>query len=120
MKRILVTDATGQVGSAVISALRAIDDIVLRPGVRDAAKDGAKWRGDPGVQPVALDFLDRASQDAALADCDTLFLLRPPQLNSDFGDLIARVRQHGVTHIVFLSVQGAQRNRFRQPDPCGF
>jgi uncharacterized protein YbjT (DUF2867 family) len=61
---------------------------------------------------VAFDFSDRASQDAALADCDSLFLLRPPQLTGDFGDLIARAREHGVGHIVFLSVQGAERNRF--------
>jgi len=112
MKRILVTGATGQVGSAVIAALRAFDGIVVRAAVRDVARVSAKWRGDARVQPLAFDYSDRASQDAALADCDTLFLLRPPQLNDDFGDLIARARQHGVTHIVFLSVQGAQRNWF--------
>ncbi len=112
MKRILVTGATGQVGSAVIAALRAFDRIVVRAAVRDVATATAKWRGDARVQPVGFDFLDRASQDAALADCDSLFLLRPPQLTGDFGDLIARARQHGVTHIVFLSVQGAEHNWF--------
>jgi len=112
MKRILVTGATGQVGSAVITALRAFDGIVVRAAVRDVARAAAIWSGDTRVQPVAFDFLDGASQDAALAGCDSLFLLRPPQLNGDFGDLIARAGQHGVTHIVFLSVQGAERNRF--------
>jgi uncharacterized protein YbjT (DUF2867 family) len=112
MQRILVTGATGQVGSAVIAALRAYDHIVVRAGVRDFALEAAKWRGDGRVQPVAFDFLDSASQDAALADCDSLFLLRPPKLTHDFGDLIARARQHGVSHIVFLSVQGAESNRF--------
>ena len=112
MRRILVTGATGQVGSAVITALRAFDGIIVRAGVRDVATETAKWSGDARVQPVGFDFLDRASQDAALADCDSLFLLRPPQLTGDFGDLIARARHHGVTHIVFLSVQGAERNSF--------
>ncbi len=112
MKRILVTGATGQVGSAVIAALRAFDDIVVRAGVRDVDGATAKWSGDARVQPVAFDFLNGASQDAALADCDSLFLLRPPQLTGDFGDVIKRARQHGVGHIVFLSVQGAERNRF--------
>ena len=112
MKRILVTGATGQVGSAVIAALCALDGIVVRAGVRDVAMATAKGSVDAGVVLVAFDFLDRASQDAALADCDSLFLLRPPHLNSDFGDLMARARQHGVTQIVFLSVQGAERNRF--------
>jgi len=112
MKRILVTGATGQVGSAVIAALRAFVGIVVRAGVRDVARATAKWSGDARVQPVGFDFLDSASQDAALADCDSLFLLRPPQLTGDFGDLIARARRHGVTHIVFLSVQGAERSWF--------
>jgi len=112
MKRILVTGASGQVGSAVIAALRAIDGLVVRAAVRDVSTESAKWSGDPRVQPVAFDFLDPASQDAALADCDSLFLLRPPQLTSDFGDVIARARQQGIKHIVFLSVQGAERNSF--------
>ena len=112
MKRILVTGATGQVGSAVIAALRDFDHVVVRAGVRSVAEAAATWSDDASVPPVAFDFLDPASQDAALADCDTLFLLRPPQLNSDFADVIARARHHGVTHIVFLSVQGAERNWF--------
>ena len=112
MRRILVTGATGQVGSAVIAALCAHGDVDVRVGVRNIALDAARWGDEPRVEPVAFDFLDSASQDAALAGCNTLFLLRPPQLTGDFGDVIARARQHGVTHIVFLSVQGAENNRF--------
>mgnify|MGYP000190097452 CR=1 FL=1 len=112
MKRIVVTGATGQVGSAVIAALRAFEGIVVRAGVRDVAGATATWSSDASAQLVAFDFLDPASQDAALADCDSLFLLRPPQLTGDFGDVIARARAHGVRHIVFLSVQGAENNRF--------
>jgi len=112
MKRILVTGATGQVGSAVIAALRACDGMVVRAAVRDVAAATAKWHGDASVQPVAFDFDENAGQDAALADCDSLFLLRPPQHTGDFAQLIARARQHGVKHIVFLSVQGADRNWF--------
>ena len=96
----------------MIAALRGFDGIAVRAGVRDAARAAASWCGDARVESVGFDFLDRASQDAALANCDSLFLLRPPQLNSDFADLIVRARHHGVAHIVFLSVQGAERNRF--------
>ena len=41
-----------------------------------------------------------------------MFLLRPPQLTDDFGDFIARAGRGGWRHIVFLSVQGAENNRF--------
>jgi len=112
VKRILVTGATGQVGSAVIDALRRFDHILVRAAVRDLATNAGRWRGEAQVQPVYFDFLDSASQDVALADCDTLFLLRPPQLNDDFEDVIARAQHQGVKHIVFLSVQGAESNRF--------
>ena len=112
MKRILVTGATGQVGSAVIAALRGVENIAVRAAVRDVAGATEVGRGTTNVQPVSFDFLDRASQDTALVDCDSLFLLRPPQLDSDFSDLIARARQCGIKHIVFLSVQGAQHNPF--------
>ena len=107
-----MTGATGQVGSAVIAALCGVEGINVRAAVRDVASATRKWCGEGNVQRVGFDFLDRASQNAALAGCDSLFLLRPPQLNSDFGGLITRARQHGVTHIVFLSVQGAERNPF--------
>ncbi len=112
MKRILVTGATGLVGSAVISVLRSFDGISIRAAVRDIATDAAQWNGDSSVEPVPFDFLDDTSQDAALAQCDSLFLLRPPQLTGNFGNVIARAKHHGVSHIVFLSVQGAERNRF--------
>lgn len=110
MKRILVTGATGQVGSALIAALHGFDDIVIRAAVRDVATVATKWSGDRRVQPVEFDFLDMPSQDAALAGCDSLFLLRPPQLTGDFAGLIERAQQHGIAHIVFLSVQRAERN----------
>ena len=46
MKRILVTGATGQVGSAVIATLRAFDRIVVRAVVCDVARATAKWHVD--------------------------------------------------------------------------
>ena len=87
-------------------------DLNIRAGVRDVARGAAALTTYPHVQPVAFNFADPASQDAALAGCDSVFLLRPPQLINDFADFIARARRAGVRHIVFLSVQGAENNRF--------
>lgn len=112
MKRILVTGATGNVGREVVQALQHLGGVIIRAGVRHVALHEATWRAWPQVQPVVFDFCDAATHAAALAGCDGLFLLRPPELTDAFGDLIARARRAGVGHIVFLSVQGAEDNRF--------
>jgi len=64
---------------------------------------------------VAFDFEDADSQTAAFANCDSLFLMRPPQLNDAFEALVARAEQAGVRHITFLSVEGAEHNPFTPP-----
>ena len=112
MQRILITCATGTVGRAVLAALPRRADLEIRAGVRDVARGAAALAAFPGVRPVAFDFADPDSQEAALAGCDRVFLLRPPQLTDDFGDFIARAGRARVRHIVFLSVQGAENNRF--------
>lgn len=66
----------------------------------------------PGVELVHFDFADAGTYAAALTGCDSLFLLRPPQVTDAFGDLIAQAKQLGISHLVFLSVQGAENNRF--------
>lgn len=112
MQRILITGATGNVGRAVLAALPRRADLDIRAAVRDLARGAADLRPFPGVRAVPFDFADPDSQEAALAGCDSVFLLRPPQLTDDFGDFIARAGRAGVRHIVFLSVQGAGHNRF--------
>lgn len=112
MKQILVTGATGNVGLEVIRALAQRGGTQVRAGVRDVARSAAALAPYPAVQPVPFDFLDAATHAAALAGCDALFLLRPPQVTGAFGDLIAAARHAGVQHVVFLSVQGAENNRF--------
>ncbi|SFQ21802.1 NmrA family NAD(P)-binding protein [Hymenobacter arizonensis] len=112
MKRILVTGATGNVGLEVVRALHERPDVLVLAGVRDVQRGAEALGAYPGVRLVPFDFADAATHDAALANCDSLFLLRPPQVTDAFGGLIAKARQAGVGHIVFLSVQGAENNRF--------
>lgn len=112
MKRILITGATGNVGLEVIRALYERGGADLRAGVREVARGAAAIAPYPGVQPVAFDFADARTYAPALAGCESLFLLRPPQVTDAFGKLIAEARRAGVRHVVFLSVQGAENNRF--------
>ena len=112
MKRILITGATGNVGREVVRALHARGGAALRAGVRDVARGAVAFQAYPGVQPVLFDFADAATHAAALAGCDGLFLLRPPQVTDAFAGFIAEARRAGIRHIVFLSVQGAENNRF--------
>lgn len=56
-----------------------------------------------------------ASYKPVLQNCNTLFLLRPPQIaNIDayFKPLITAAKECGVIHIIFLLVQGVQHNKW--------
>jgi uncharacterized protein YbjT (DUF2867 family) len=113
VKRILITGATGNVGMAVIRSLQRYDSAhTILAAVRDFEKDTIvleRYR----VKPVLFDFERRETYKPALAQCDILFLLRPPQLadvKKYFEPLIASAQEAGVQHIVFLSVQGVERS----------
>ncbi len=115
MRKILITGATGTVGLETIKAFRQLEPMgSLVAGVRDVAKDESKIAGY-NLDFVKFDFADSGTYEAALAGCDTLFLLRPPQLanvKKYFKPLIKRAVAADVKHIVFLSVQGASGNQF--------
>ncbi len=113
MHDILITGATGTVGTEVLKGLQHLGgDYRISAGVRDPQADGPAVRAR-GAEPVAFDFADPKSVGAALDRCDVLFLLRPPQLadvQRYFAPLVRLARERDVGHIVFLSVQGADRN----------
>jgi len=112
MKTILITGATGNVGREVIRALHARGGAVIRAGVRDVARAASDLAAFDGIELVPFDFADPRTYALALAGCDALFLLRPPQVTDTFTDFIQQAKAAGVSHIVFLSVQGAENNRF--------
>ncbi len=113
MHDILITGAAGTVGREVLQSLQGLgSDFRVTAGVRDPRADGPAVRA-LGAEPLAFDFADSSSVGAALDRCDALFLLRPPQLadvQRYFAPLVRQARERGVGHIVFLSVQGADRN----------
>lgn len=106
---ILVTDATGTVGSAVCSAL-ADDPLEVRAGVRSPDHfDG------PADEVVTFDFANPSTYRETFEGVDSMFLVRPPALSRVRRDIVpalAAAVGAGVDHVVFLSVIGADRNRF--------
>ncbi len=104
MSAILVTGATGNVGAEVLRLLiaRGAD---VRAGVRDV-------RRPLGAETVMLDFERPETFAAALRGIDQLFLMRPPAISNvarDVFPLIDAAKAAGVTHIVFLSILGAEK-----------
>jgi len=111
---ILVTGATGNVGLPVARGLVAAGEPV-RLAVRGAPRvdDPMPAGADAGADVVPFDFTDASTWDAAFAGVRTMFLVRPPRLGNVKRDLlpaVAHAGAAGVRHVVFLSLQGAQRN----------
>lgn len=100
---ILITGATGNVGSHLVDELVAAGAPV-RAFVRDLAK--GRELAARGVQPALGRFEDEAALRRALAGVERLFLLSPP---GDAAMVAAQTRvadlavRHGVRHVVKLS-----------------
>jgi uncharacterized protein YbjT (DUF2867 family) len=113
MINILLTGSTGNVGKKVIKYLGSKSgEFQILAGVREVDK-GDYFSGLRNVQPIHFDFEDEQSIKSALDQSDILFLLRPPQLadvKKYFYPMINLAKDKNIQHIVFLSVQGADKN----------
>ena len=112
-KNVLITGATGNVGSEVINALQKINhSLNIIAGVRNVDEESKKLI-DYNLGVVKFDFTDASTYAFALQDCDILFLLRPPQISDTqkyFKPLIEVAKACKVKHIIFLSVQGVEKS----------
>ena len=107
MATVLVTGATGGVGSRVVRELRA-RGVSVRAFVRDPGKARALLGG--GVEVAAGDFSDAASVCRAIKDVDAVFLActnDPRQVSFETG-VIDAAAEAGVGRIVKLSAVGAE------------
>ncbi|MDZ8117976.1 SDR family oxidoreductase [Pontiella agarivorans] len=104
--KILVTGATGNLGSAVVEALKS-ENITLKAGARNPEKLS------PGTETVRFDFNDAETFAPALDGVDAVFLQAPPMdPNSPalLKPFIALAAERGIKHIVFNSALGADAN----------
>jgi uncharacterized protein YbjT (DUF2867 family) len=107
MSTILVTGATGTIGSQVVSALKGQKDVTVRAAVRSAAKAESLKGGN--VTPVDFEYTKPEQMQKAVEGVERLFLVTP--FSQDQVDLGARLidfaKAAGVKHIVKLSAMGA-------------
>ncbi|GGK58387.1 SDR family oxidoreductase [Rufibacter glacialis] len=105
--KILVTGATGTVGSATVKALSSLGAEV-RAGVRSLIK-GDNLKRLPGVETVELNFSRPENLAVAFTGVGAVFLITPfAQDQVEMAQkLIDAAKGAGVKHVVRLSVIGA-------------
>ena len=102
--KILVTGATGNVGSGLIPELTA-KGASVRALVRDATK--AQGLRDQGVEVIIGDLDKPETLDVAFIGVDKVFLLTPPNPNqvTQARNGIAAAKRAGVPYIVRMSAR---------------
>jgi len=111
MKPVFLTGASGNVGSAVLQYL-AHNGTRTIAGVR---APGRYTNHHKNTRFVHFDFDDPQTFAPALKGVEKVFLVRPPHITSMervFHPFIDTCASEGVTHLVFLSLLGAEKNPF--------
>jgi uncharacterized protein YbjT (DUF2867 family) len=107
MSTILVTGATGNIGSHLVGELQRRGEPV-RAFVRDPGR--ARMVLGPGVELAIGDYADPASVEAALDGVDRLFLLTPthPEMAAWESTLLDAAAPAGVRRVVKMSTRAAE------------
>lgn len=115
MKRILITGATGNIGTEVVRYLYELDhEFEIIVAVRNIESSKKKFPSFPKLSFRTFDFEEQNSFNNAFKDIDIIFLLRPPQISEVdkyFKPLLESAKKNGIEKIVFLSVQGVEKSK---------
>ncbi len=105
---ILVTGATGTIGSQVVKALRGAPGVTVRAAVRSAEK--AKALAGDGVVAVDFDYANEGAVAKSLEGVDAVFLVTPfvPNQAEIAARFVAAAKKAGVARIVKLSAIGVE------------
>lgn len=115
MNKILITGATGNIGTEVIKYLYHLnkeDKIIV--GARNVDKAKKKFNEFTSLEYREFDFENQSVFDNSFKKIDVLFLLRPPHISdvdAIFKPLLIRAKKNKINKIVFLSVQGAEKSK---------
>lgn len=106
---ILVTGAAGNIGSQVCRFLTGGERRVYA-ATRSPGRGADHFSG---TIPRHFDLTDEATWAPALDGVSRVFLVRPPHIahiKRDMYPFMRAMKQAAIEHVVFLSVQGAERN----------
>lgn len=109
MMKVLVTGASGNVGSFIVKELLAMGEKVVA-ATTNIERINKLFHNQ--VEPVLFDFTDRNTFDKALEGVDRVFLMRPPHLGKpeDLYPFIHAMKAHNIKLVSFLSLMGVEKN----------
>jgi uncharacterized protein YbjT (DUF2867 family) len=107
--KVLVTGASGNVGSYVVKELLEMGENIIAVGT-DITKLQAMFDDKIGV--VEFDFTKPQTFGIALKEVDRVFLMRPPHLGKpeELFPFIEAMKQHNIKLVSFLSLMGVENN----------
>ncbi|WP_181782046.1 SDR family oxidoreductase, partial [Pseudonocardia pini] len=103
---IVVTGATGNVGTPLVQAL-------VEAGEEVTAVSRREVEAPPGVRSVRADLAEPASLERVFARAEAVFLLTAPEFlaGGDLGPVVDLAQASGVARLVLLSSQGVGTQR---------
>lgn len=109
MMKVLVTGASGNVGSYVVKELLKMGEKVVAATTNP---EKIYELFDNQVEPVYFDFTARNTFDKALEAVDRVFLMRPPHLGKPeyLYPFIDAMKSHDIKLVSFLSLMGVEHN----------